>query len=133
MVSAPLHASRTIDWPLMGQLGVRERLQQLLPPHWRQLLDVPREQYVELPLEFFSTYRLHRGDLTAATVVEFSLGGVLHHMSISQFASRIGLYNEAETGSGARAARPPGSAIRCIVISTALLHARSPITIRAQM
>ncbi|KAI3776830.1 hypothetical protein L1987_46620 [Smallanthus sonchifolius] len=83
MDSAPLHAIRTIDWPLMGQLGVRERLRQLLPPRWRQLLDVPREQYVELTLEFFSTFRLHRGDLTAATTVEFSLRGILHHMSIS--------------------------------------------------
>ncbi|KAI3742149.1 hypothetical protein L1987_59829 [Smallanthus sonchifolius] len=93
MVSAPLHASRTIDWPLMCQLGVRERL---LPPCWRQLLDVPREKYVEFTLEFFSTFRLHRADLTAATTVEFSMGGILHQMSISQFASWIRLYTEAE-------------------------------------
>ncbi|KAI3784288.1 hypothetical protein L1987_43385 [Smallanthus sonchifolius] len=62
----------------------------------RQLLDVLREQYVELTLEFFSTFRLRRGDLTAATAIEFIIGSALHHMSISQFASRIGLYTEAE-------------------------------------
>ncbi|KAI3814232.1 hypothetical protein L1987_18981 [Smallanthus sonchifolius] len=75
MVSVALHASRTIDWSLMGQLGVREWMQQLLPPHWRQLLVLPREQYVELTLEFFSAFRIHRSDLPAATSVEFSLGG----------------------------------------------------------
>ncbi|KAI3744933.1 hypothetical protein L1987_58031 [Smallanthus sonchifolius] len=27
MVNAPLHASQTIDWPLMGKLGVCDRLE----------------------------------------------------------------------------------------------------------
>ncbi|KAJ0702608.1 hypothetical protein HanPI659440_Chr14g0541621 [Helianthus annuus] len=57
---------RRIDWELVERLGQVERLEQLLGPKFRMVLDWDAPQYYELALEFHSTfqYRHHGGLLS---------------------------------------------------------------------
>ncbi|KAI7732619.1 hypothetical protein M8C21_020640 [Ambrosia artemisiifolia] len=97
MRNTPLLAGRTIDWELMGRLGVRERLETVIPARWRPLFDIPDEQYRVFTLEFFSTFTYSAGKkLTDETAVTFRLGGQLRRMSVAQFARTLHLHTQEE-------------------------------------
>ncbi|KAJ0838335.1 hypothetical protein HanRHA438_Chr16g0787921 [Helianthus annuus] len=55
LIGVQLLQYRRIDWELVGQLGQRERLEQLLGDKFRLGLDCDVPQYYELVLEFHST------------------------------------------------------------------------------
>ncbi|MFS7910518.1 hypothetical protein Hanom_Chr02g00107261 [Helianthus anomalus] len=91
------HRARVLYWDLMGRMGIRERLEELVTPRWRRLLDERRAYHHELVLEFHATFRLHHVRLAEPAAVSFALGRRTHILSIAQFAFNVGLYTLEET------------------------------------
>ncbi|KAM0007650.1 hypothetical protein Hdeb2414_s0136g00808731 [Helianthus debilis subsp. tardiflorus] len=84
---------RRIDWGLVNRLGQVERVQELLGEKFRWALECEVPQYLELTMEFHSTfiYR-HPGGFDESDVVSFALGKQVFNMSLPQFAEATGLY-----------------------------------------
>ncbi|KAM0014080.1 hypothetical protein Hdeb2414_s0038g00734181 [Helianthus debilis subsp. tardiflorus] len=82
-----------IDWELVGRLGQRERIEQLLGDKFRLVLDCDAPQYLELVLEFHSTFEYrHDGGFEEQDVVSFSLGRTMRNMTLPEFAELGGFY-----------------------------------------
>ncbi|KAK1417157.1 hypothetical protein QVD17_26280 [Tagetes erecta] len=93
-----IYGMRTIDWGLMHEFGVVERLEELFDDDWRKVIDVPSQQYQEFVYEFFSTFRFDKkAELDTKKAVRFTLGGLKISWSIREFAWRSGLYTKSAT------------------------------------
>ncbi|KAF5757326.1 hypothetical protein HanXRQr2_Chr17g0825301 [Helianthus annuus] len=92
--------SKRIDWDLVRKLGQVERVQELLGDKFRWAVECELPQYLELTMEFHSTfiYR-HPGGFDQPDVVSFALGKHVYNMSLIQFAEATGLYSAEEVGS----------------------------------
>ncbi|KAJ0684579.1 hypothetical protein HanLR1_Chr11g0392741 [Helianthus annuus] len=65
---------RRIDWGLIDRLGARARVEQLLGPKFRRVLDCDAMQYKEITLEFHSTFDYKQGNFNETDAVFFALG-----------------------------------------------------------
>ncbi|KAF5800536.1 hypothetical protein HanXRQr2_Chr07g0317071 [Helianthus annuus] len=92
--------SKRVDWELLRRLGQVERVQELLGDKFRWAVECEWPQYLELTMEFHSTfiYR-HPGGFDQSDVVSFALGKQVYNMSLIQFAEATGLYSAEEVGS----------------------------------
>ncbi|KAJ0670729.1 hypothetical protein HanOQP8_Chr13g0477831 [Helianthus annuus] len=91
---------RRIDWELVGRLGQVERMQELLGPKFRMVLDCDAPQYYELTLEFHSTFQYrYPGGFDEPDVVSFVLGKRILNMTLPQFAEATGFYSCQEVES----------------------------------
>ncbi|MFS7978384.1 hypothetical protein Hanom_Chr10g00914891 [Helianthus anomalus] len=74
----------TIDWEWLGQMGARERVEELLGPMLVEMVNCDGPQYDELVVEFHSTFHHREGSFFESDAVSFSLGRMLHVLSIPQ-------------------------------------------------
>ncbi|KAJ0744619.1 hypothetical protein HanPI659440_Chr10g0389711 [Helianthus annuus] len=89
--------ARVLDWGLIERMDVRTRLEGLITPRWRRLLDERRAFHHELVLEFHSTFKFHHARFTEPAAATFALGRRTHILSLAQFAVHAGLYTLEET------------------------------------
>ncbi|KAJ0792227.1 hypothetical protein HanOQP8_Chr01g0015061 [Helianthus annuus] len=87
----------TIDWEWLGQMGARERVEELLGPMLVEMVNCDWPQYDELVVEFHSTFHHREGSFFEGDAVSFSLGRMLHVISIPQFAIASGFYAFEDT------------------------------------
>jgi len=98
-VSVNLLHHRSFDWTLLGVLGQRERVEQMLGPRWINVLSCDWPQYRELTVEFHSTFIHHDDQYDEVDIVSFALGRQVFEMTIPQFAVATGFYTEEEVHS----------------------------------
>ncbi|KAF5758514.1 hypothetical protein HanXRQr2_Chr16g0730081 [Helianthus annuus] len=87
----------TIDWEWLGQMGARERVEELLGPMLVEMVNCDWPQYDELVVEFHSTFHHREGSFFEGDTVSFSLGRMLHVMSILEFAIASGFFAFEDT------------------------------------
>ncbi|KAJ0706351.1 hypothetical protein HanLR1_Chr09g0306001 [Helianthus annuus] len=87
---------KTIDWGWLDEIGSRQEVLDLLGPRLRMVLDCALDKYVELVLEFHSTWKHKEGKFADDKAVSFSLGRKVFEMSMARFAVATGFYTEEE-------------------------------------
>ncbi|CAL1394499.1 unnamed protein product [Linum trigynum] len=69
-------------------------------PHWCQLLEMEDDTYIELCVEFFTTFLIHQGKDVIGhrdPVIKFRLGALNHKMSFDELVQAMGI--EERSGS----------------------------------
>lgn len=104
--------AKNLDWEKLSDV-LEDRLQECITQvyeldgyriessAWETLLNMRAAIYMELCLEFFSTYKL-KVDCTQWAdpyYLTFRLGGVSRNLSLIEFATRMGLYTEEQVTS----------------------------------
>ncbi|KAF5819306.1 hypothetical protein HanRHA438_Chr02g0087451 [Helianthus annuus] len=74
-------------------MGARERVKELLGPMLVEMVKCDGPQYDELVVEFHSTFHHREGSFFESDAVSFSLGRMLHELSIPQFAIASSFYD----------------------------------------
>ncbi|KAI3815487.1 hypothetical protein L1987_15156 [Smallanthus sonchifolius] len=79
-------------------IGQRDRWNDLVTAPWRRVFRLHAIQYIELMMEFFSTYQFDYpcADLELPETVRFRLGGEWRVMSVARFGRLLGLYTGQE-------------------------------------
>ena len=93
-------SNRYIHWPTLEELGIADRVRALIDQFGQiGFFGIQEVAYRELTLEFFSTYQLDKtiNRLDAPQAVQFRLGGIHHHLSITKFGVLCGFYSEEYT------------------------------------
>ncbi|KAM0056368.1 hypothetical protein Hdeb2414_s0006g00217491 [Helianthus debilis subsp. tardiflorus] len=87
---------RRIDWEVLDRLGARARVEQLLGPKFRKILDCDARQYKEITIEFHSTFDYKLGSFNKKGAVFFALGRKSYEMTVPEFAVATQFYTEEE-------------------------------------
>ncbi|KAJ0716622.1 hypothetical protein HanPI659440_Chr13g0514751 [Helianthus annuus] len=87
---------RRIDWEMLDRLGARARVEQLLGPKFRKILDCDARQYKEITIEFHSTFDFKLGSFNKKGAVFFALGRKSYEMTVPEFAVATQFYTEEE-------------------------------------
>ncbi|KAI3821865.1 hypothetical protein L1987_09440 [Smallanthus sonchifolius] len=91
-----LYQHRGFEWGLVEELGQLQRLQELIDARWTTALACDAAQYLELTVEFHTTFRYVIGQFEEPAAVSFALGRHVFEMSMPQFVVATGWYTEAE-------------------------------------
>ncbi|KAI3795443.1 hypothetical protein L1987_38098 [Smallanthus sonchifolius] len=91
-------AARRLEPAAIDAIGQRDRWNDLVTALWRRLFRVHAIQYVELVMEFFSSYDFDYpcADLEQQETIRFRLGGEWRVMSVARFGRLLGLYTRQE-------------------------------------
>ncbi|KAD5802902.1 hypothetical protein E3N88_14262 [Mikania micrantha] len=87
---------RIFDRELLERLGRLEEFDAVVRDEWRTALDCRWPQYMELTVEFHSTFRQMSGSFDDPAAVSFALGRRTFSMSIPQFAIATGFYTDEQ-------------------------------------
>lgn len=90
-----------IDWEQIPKIDPCNRLASLLPidTPWRRFFDILEPSYDELVYEFWSTVNITPTINLTYPGIYFRLAGKEIHMSLTEFALRLGIYTENEVSS----------------------------------
>ncbi|PPS16471.1 hypothetical protein GOBAR_AA04122 [Gossypium barbadense] len=92
-----LGLGRYIDWAALEQVQLADDVQAFITTApWDKLFSIIESTYMELTLEFCSTFILQQV-MTAHDelgTITFQLGGLVHQMSVPEFDAAMGLYTE---------------------------------------
>ncbi|KAI3744489.1 hypothetical protein L1987_57571 [Smallanthus sonchifolius] len=94
-VDMELYHYRGFDWGLVEELGQIQRLREFIDARWTTALACDATQYMELTVEFHTTFRYVTGQFEEPAAVSFALGRHVFEMSVPQFAVAMGWYTEA--------------------------------------
>ncbi|KAI3732773.1 hypothetical protein L1987_63981 [Smallanthus sonchifolius] len=91
-------AARRLEPSAIDAIGQRHRWNDLVTAPWHHLFRLHAIQYVELVMEFFSTYEFDYpcADLKQPETIRFRLGGEWRVMSVARFGRLLGLYTRQE-------------------------------------
>ncbi|PPR99103.1 hypothetical protein GOBAR_AA21555 [Gossypium barbadense] len=93
----PLGVGRCIDWATLEQVQLAHLVRfHLATTPWDRFFTIIEPIYSELTLEFCTTFHLQHVMNThdEAGTITFILGGLVRHMSVSEFGATLGLYTE---------------------------------------
>ncbi|KAI3824505.1 hypothetical protein L1987_05965 [Smallanthus sonchifolius] len=91
-------AARRLEPAAIDAIGQRDRWNDLITAPWLRLFRLHVIQYVELVMEFFSTYEFDYpcADLEQPETIRFRLGGEWRVMSVARFGRLLGMYTRQE-------------------------------------
>ncbi|KAM0019507.1 hypothetical protein Hdeb2414_s0025g00656671 [Helianthus debilis subsp. tardiflorus] len=87
---------RIINWEWLGEIGAEQEVRELLGERLIDAMHCIEPQYVELVLEFHSTWYHKEGKFEQGNALSFSFGRKVYEMNVPRFAIISGLYTEQE-------------------------------------
>lgn len=94
----PIVANRYMDYNELILVGLKVEVKRLIVGiHWDYFIEIRKPTIHELLLEFLTTfefYKMPQIDYDWEDSIVFRLGGILNHMSISEFVVKCAFYDE---------------------------------------
>lgn len=94
----PVNGNRYIDYNDLALVGLKVEVKRLVDGiGWDYFIHIREPKVKELLLEFLTTFeffKMPRIDYDWEDSIVFRLGGIIHHMSISEFKVNCGFYDE---------------------------------------
>ncbi|KAF5775659.1 hypothetical protein HanXRQr2_Chr13g0614571 [Helianthus annuus] len=87
---------RVINWEWLTEIGAEQEVRELLGERLIDVMNCIDPQYVELVLEFHSTWMHKEGKFEQGNALSFSFGRKVYEMNVPRFAIISGLYTEDE-------------------------------------
>ncbi|MFS7896804.1 hypothetical protein Hanom_Chr00s005851g01730981 [Helianthus anomalus] len=91
-----LFQHRIINWEWLAEIGAEREVRELLGEQLIYAMNCIEPQYVELCLEFHSTWYHKEGKFEQGNALSFSFGRKVYEMNVPRFAIISGLYTEEE-------------------------------------
>ncbi|KAH1097174.1 hypothetical protein J1N35_014095 [Gossypium stocksii] len=93
----PLGAGHCIDWLALERVQLADAIRALLSiDPWGQFFNIIEPTYLELTLEFCSTFHLQvvMTNHDDPGTIQFRLGGLVHQLSVPKFGIALGFYTD---------------------------------------
>ncbi|MFS7973446.1 hypothetical protein Hanom_Chr09g00856641 [Helianthus anomalus] len=94
--SMALLQHRVINWEWLTEIGAEQEVRELSGERLIEAMNCIDPQYVELVLEFHSTWMHKEGKFEQGNALSFSFGRKVYEMNVPRFAIISGLYTEDE-------------------------------------
>ncbi|KAF5786820.1 hypothetical protein HanRHA438_Chr10g0457971 [Helianthus annuus] len=91
-----LYKHRTFNREMLEAMGQRQRMEEFLGPKWLDVLRCADPQYIELTIEFHSTFIYNADRNVEPYTLSFSLGRQHYVWSTEQFSRAVGFYVQGE-------------------------------------
>ncbi|KAK5840601.1 hypothetical protein PVK06_009504 [Gossypium arboreum] len=96
-----LGLGQCIDWAVLEQVGLVDEAHTFITTApWDRFFDIVEPTYMELTLEFCSTFYLQRvmSSHDEHGTITFQLGGLVRHMRVPEFGAVLGIYTDEFMG-----------------------------------